>query len=117
MLQTLTRKSIALSVVQRKLNSEAYLRQVLGSCGYYGGQVCVRDSETHETEPGESYLPLRQQCVASNNILHVPGLLVVTPFSVVFNMVTLPSQVYKRHKDEDGFLYITYSGENTFGGR
>ncbi|KAI8465593.1 MAG: autophagy protein [Monoraphidium minutum] len=27
----------------------------------------------------------------------------------------MPS-VYEDHKDDDGFLYITYSGENTFGG-
>ena len=27
----------------------------------------------------------------------------------------LMSEVYDDHKDEDGFLYITYSGENTFG--
>lgn len=27
----------------------------------------------------------------------------------------LMSQIYKDHKDEDGFLYVTYSGENTFG--
>ncbi|GAA5905632.1 ubiquitin-like protein ATG8 [Sporobolomyces salmoneus] len=27
----------------------------------------------------------------------------------------LMSQIYEEHKDEDGFLYITYSGENTFG--
>jgi len=27
----------------------------------------------------------------------------------------LMSQIYEKHKDEDGFLYITYSGENTFG--
>lgn len=26
------------------------------------------------------------------------------------------SDIYQDHKDEDGFLYITYSGENTFGG-
>ena len=25
------------------------------------------------------------------------------------------SQIYDEHKDEDGFLYISYSGENTFG--
>ena len=25
------------------------------------------------------------------------------------------SDVYADHKDDDGFLYITYSGENTFG--
>lgn len=24
-------------------------------------------------------------------------------------------QVYDEHKDEDGFLYVSYSGENTFG--
>jgi len=28
----------------------------------------------------------------------------------------LMSAVYEEHKDEDGFLYVTYSGENTFGG-
>eukprot|EP00898_Chlorokybus_atmophyticus_P007310 jgi/Chlat1/7580/Chrsp63S07068 len=27
----------------------------------------------------------------------------------------LMSAIYEEHKDEDGFLYITYSGENTFG--
>lgn len=29
---------------------------------------------------------------------------------------SLMSDIYEEHKDEDGFLYITYSGENTFGG-
>jgi GABA(A) receptor-associated protein len=24
-------------------------------------------------------------------------------------------QVYEEHKDDDGFLYVTYSGENSFG--
>lgn len=27
----------------------------------------------------------------------------------------LMSQIYKEHKDEDGFLYIQFSGESTFG--
>jgi len=35
---------------------------------------------------------------------------------------TIPSssasvgEVYEEHKDEDGFLYVQFSGENTFGG-
>ena len=28
---------------------------------------------------------------------------------------TMMSQLYQRHKDEDGFLYVSYAGENTFG--
>jgi len=27
----------------------------------------------------------------------------------------LMSQIYEEHKDQDGFLYVTYSGESTFG--
>jgi len=48
----------------------------------------------------------------------------VGPEKAIFMFVknTLPptaalmSDIYQDHKDEDGFLYITYSGENTFGG-
>lgn len=29
----------------------------------------------------------------------------------------LMSTIYEEHKDEDGFLYVLYSGENTFGER
>ena len=28
---------------------------------------------------------------------------------------SLMSQIYKQHKDVDGFLYVVYSGESTFG--
>ena len=28
---------------------------------------------------------------------------------------SLISEIYNNYKDEDGFLYFTYSGENTFG--
>ncbi|KAL6562254.1 Autophagy-related protein 8C-like [Orobanche gracilis] len=40
-------------------------------------------------------------------------------FVFVNNMLppsaALMSAIYDEHKDEDGFLYMTYSGENTFG--
>lgn len=40
-------------------------------------------------------------------------------FIFVNNMLpptaALMSQVYEQHKDEDGFMYMMYGGENTFG--
>jgi len=47
----------------------------------------------------------------------------LSPEKAIFIFVnnTLPptaaliSAIYEEHKDEDGFLYVTYSGENTFG--
>ena len=36
--------------------------------------------------------------------------------NVVRRAAALMSAVYGEQKDEDGFLYVTYSGENTFGG-
>jgi GABA(A) receptor-associated protein len=48
----------------------------------------------------------------------------VSPEKAIFMFVNhvlpptaaLMADVYEDHKDEDGFLYITYSGESTFGG-
>ena len=41
-------------------------------------------------------------------------------FIYVDNVLPLTSSamslIYEEHKDEDGFLYVTYSAENTFGG-
>jgi len=35
--------------------------------------------------------------------------------NVLPSTAALMANVYKQHKDKDGFLYMTYSGENTFG--
>ena len=35
--------------------------------------------------------------------------------SAVFIFSSTMGAIYEEHKDEDGFLYIAYSGENTFG--
>merc|ERR1712137_910995 len=49
----------------------------------------------------------------------VPADLTVGQFvyEVLPPTAALMSSIYEEHKDEDGFLYITYSGENTFGSR
>lgn len=36
-------------------------------------------------------------------------------FFVVVDAAAMMSAIYEENKDEDGFLYMTYSGENTFG--
>jgi hypothetical protein len=40
---------------------------------------------------------------------------VLLSFFVLFHVAALMSTVYEEQKDEDGFLYIQYSGESTFG--
>lgn len=34
---------------------------------------------------------------------------------VLYTAGAIMSSIYEEKKDEDGFLYVTYSGENTFG--
>jgi GABA(A) receptor-associated protein len=36
-------------------------------------------------------------------------------YQCYFLAASLMSAIYEESKDEDGFLYMTYSGENTFG--
>ncbi|KAI9021529.1 autophagy protein 8 [Phycomyces nitens] len=49
-----------------------------------------------------------------DNILY--SYLFMTFYSFFFKKTTaLMSAIYEEHRDDDGFLYITYSGENTFG--
>mmetsp|Transcript_3992 Transcript_3992/g.6103 ORF Transcript_3992/g.6103 Transcript_3992/m.6103 type:complete len:150 (-) Transcript_3992:176-625(-) len=40
---------------------------------------------------------------------------VVAQYSPYPSIGAVMSQIYKEHKDDDGFLYVTYSGESTFG--
>lgn len=39
----------------------------------------------------------------------------LSDISLFFVPAAMLSAIYEENKDEDGFLYMTYSGENTFG--
>jgi GABA(A) receptor-associated protein len=59
----------------------------------------------------KDHLPQKGACMLNKKSLGNCGLI---PF-FSFSPASLMSTVYEEEKDEDGFLYITYSGENTFG--
>ncbi|CAK9168490.1 unnamed protein product, partial [Ilex paraguariensis] len=44
--------------------------------------------------------------------VHVPF---INKSNWLWNVAAMMSAIYEENKDEDGFLYATYSGENTFG--
>ena len=45
----------------------------------------------------------------------LPNKVAAAPCALPLPAAALMADVYADHKDEDNFLYITYSGENTFG--
>nr|APT43514.1 autophagy protein ATG8d [Nicotiana benthamiana] len=51
--------------------------------------------------------------IDKKKLILVPADLAVGQF--VYVVPAMMSTIYEEHKDEDGFLYMTYSGENTFG--
>ena len=56
-------------------------------------------------------------CVSmSLGLLYLLLSILLTPENSPFCAAAMMSSIYDEHKDEDGFLYFTYSGENTFGG-
>ena len=50
-------------------------------------------------------VPVKKACIEMSNSLN---------FKIYFHSASM-GQIYQDHKDVDGFLYIAYSGENTFG--
>ena len=51
------------------------------------------------------------------NRIHIPPEQAIFVFinNSMAPTASLMSEVYRQHRDPDGFLYVTYSGENTFG--
>ncbi len=50
-----------------------------------------------------------------DNVLPPTGSVFARFFFLILFAAALMSQIYERYKDADGFLYMVYSGENTFG--
>lgn len=58
------------------------------------------------------FIVLKENIIDSD--FFISKLLVYLIFFHFFSSSTMGA-IYEEHKDEDGFLYIAYSGENTFG--
>ena len=54
-------------------------------------------------------------CTARSQQLRPEKAIFIFVSSVLPPSAALMSSIYEEHRDEDGFLYIQYSGEHTFG--
>lgn len=66
-----------------------------------------------EYKPSNQLSPWTNLCLVCV-LQHGPMFLPKFPACPLFT-AALMSAIYEENKDEDGFLYMTYSGENTFG--
>eukprot|EP01052_Picozoa_sp_SAG31_P004845 SAG31_NODE_205_length_20397_cov_19.191152_13_plen_99_part_00 len=60
----------------------------------------------------------RNSCICSLRIMtaaSIASFYFADDLTMLTNIAALMSAIYDDHKDADGFLYVTYSGENTFG--
>uniref|UniRef100_A0A1I8GQ30 Autophagy-related protein n=1 Tax=Macrostomum lignano TaxID=282301 RepID=A0A1I8GQ30_9PLAT len=61
-------------------------------------------------------IPVIVERVANSQITDIDKHKFLVPHDIsMAQFIATMGQIYQEHQDEDGFLYIAYSGENTFG--
>ncbi|GMG26706.1 unnamed protein product [Ambrosiozyma monospora] len=81
----------------------------------------VEESEISEIDKRKYLVPcdltVGQFVYVIRRRIHLPAEKAIFIFvnDIVPPTAALMSSVYEQYKDEDGFLYVLYSGENTFG--
>ena len=55
------------------------------------------------------------QQVRDNPVIACVVMLAIIIHTMFVTAAAMMSAIYEEYKDEDGFLYMTYSSENTFG--
>ncbi|GME82080.1 unnamed protein product [Ambrosiozyma monospora] len=81
----------------------------------------VEESEISEIDKRKYLVPcdltVGQFVYVIRRRIHLPAEKAIFIFvnDIVPPTAALMSSIYEQYKDEDGFLYVLYSGENTFG--
>lgn len=90
----------------------------------YRWSVCICGSEEDQAQCWESNIHICEEYLTTNRfctsliplVFHtITSYLYNALYIYMFISAAMLSAIYEENKDEDGFLYMTYSGENTFG--
>lgn len=85
--------------------------------------ICERDERSNIADIDKKKYLVPQDLTVGQFVYVVRKRISLPPEKAIFIFIknVLPptaahmSKIYADHKDEDGFLYVQYSGENTFG--
>ena len=86
---------------------------------FFSCSIYVHSQEKNQLTKRKSNVFIRQQSSTNHKVPHKHTHKHAHEHTHITYYVTLFSatmgSIYEAHKDEDGFLYVAYSGENTFG--
>ena len=85
--------------------------------------ICERDERSDIPDIDKKKYLVPQDLTVGQFVYVIRKRIKLSPEKAIFIFINnvlpptaaLMSSIYEREKDKDGFLYITYSGENTFG--
>eukprot|EP01084_Bolivina_argentea_P067750 123331_1 len=85
--------------------------------------ICERDPKSCIQTMDRSKILVPKELTVAQFVKVIRKRISLTPEQSIFLFINdtlvvngkMMADVYEMHKDDDGFLYVTYSGENTFG--
>lgn len=107
------------------IDKKKYLVPSVSQCGHAIGSLAQQSQSVHPFPHARTWPTLThaQDLTVGQFVYVIRKRIKLAPEKAIFIFVdevlpataALMSAIYEEHKDDDGFLYVSYSGENTFG--